>query len=134
MTTAMFLILIVEDDGGLRSILATLLEAHGYRSAEAKDGERAVIEARTRRPDLIIVDLGLPDRDGMSVIRQIRSFSPVPILVLSARTMETEKILALDAGADDYVTKPFSTPELLARVRAALRRGARSGRRGAAAR
>ena len=69
MTTAMFLILIVEDDGGLRSILATLLEAHGYRSAEAEDGERAVIEARTRRPDLIIVDLGLPDRDGMSVIR-----------------------------------------------------------------
>ena len=127
MTTAMFLILIVEDDGGLRSILATLLEAHGYRSAEAKDGERAVIEARTHRPDLIIVDLGLPDRDGLSVIRQIRGFSPVPILVLSARTMETEKISALDAGADDYVTKPFSTPELLARVRAALRRGARGG-------
>jgi len=126
MTTAMFLVLIVEDDRELRSLLSTLLEAHGYRFAEAATAERAIIEARARRPDLMVVDLGLPDRDGLAVIREIRKFSPVPILVLSARTMEAEKIAALDVGADDYVTKPFSTPELLARVRAALRRQTRS--------
>jgi two-component system, OmpR family, KDP operon response regulator KdpE len=127
MTTAMFLVLAVEDDPALRGILGALLLANGYRFAEAPTGERGVIETRARRPDLVLVDLGLPDRDGATVIREIRSFSPVPILVLSARTMESQKILALDAGADDYVTKPFSTPELLARMRAALRRNARSG-------
>ena len=122
MTDAMFMVLAIEDDAGILSILGTLLEAHGYRFAAASTGARGVIEARSHRPDLIIVDLGLPDRDGAAVIRDIRNFSAVPILVLSARTMEAEKIAALDAGADDYVTKPFSTPELLARVRAALRR------------
>lgn len=127
MTTAMFLVLVVEDDPALRSILSTLFVANGYRFAEASTGKRAVIETRSHRPDLVIVDLGLPDRDGATVIRDIRSFSTVPILVLSARSMETHKILALDAGADDYVTKPFSTPELMARVRAALRRSSRSG-------
>jgi two-component system KDP operon response regulator KdpE len=86
---------------------------------------RGAIEARAHRPDLVIVDLGLPDRDGLSLIREIRGYSPLPILVLSARTMEADKIAALDAGADDYVAKPFSTPEMLARVRAALRRNAR---------
>ena len=126
MTTAMFLVLVVEDDAGIRSILGTLFEAHGYRFVAAETGQRGVIEARSHRPDLIIVDLGLPDRDGATVIREIRTFSAVPILVLSARTMESEKIAALDGGADDYVTKPFSTPELLARVRAALRRVTRS--------
>lgn len=125
MTGAMFQVLAVEDDAGLLAILGTLLAAHGYRFVAAATGARAIIEARSHRPDLIIVDLGLPDRDGASVIREIRGFSAVPILVLSARTMETEKIAALDAGADDYVTKPFSTPELLARVRAALRRATR---------
>ena len=127
MTDAMFLILIVEDDAALRSVLGTLLVAHGYRFAEASTGKRAVIETRSHRPDLVIVDLGLPDRDGATVIREIRSFSAVPIVVLSARSMESQKILALDAGADDYVTKPFSTPELMARVRAALRRSAHTG-------
>jgi two-component system KDP operon response regulator KdpE len=127
MTNAMFLILVVEDDPALRSMLGTLLVANGYRFAEASTGRRAVIETRSHRPDLIIVDLGLPDRDGATVIREVRSFSTVPILVLSARSMESHKILALDAGADDYVTKPFSTPELMARVRSALRRSSRSG-------
>jgi two-component system KDP operon response regulator KdpE len=125
MTNAMFLVVVVEDDPALRSILGTLLVANGYRFVEAATGRRGVIETRSHRPDLVIVDLGLPDRDGSMVIREIRSFSTVPILVLSARSMESQKILALDAGADDYVTKPFSTPELLARVRAALRRASR---------
>jgi len=125
MTVAMFLVLAVEDDAALRSVLRTLLEANGYRYVEAETGARALIEARSHRPDLVIVDLGLPDRDGTTVIREIRRQSAVPILVLSARTDEAGKILALDAGADDYVTKPFSAAELLARVRAALRRVAR---------
>jgi two-component system KDP operon response regulator KdpE len=121
----MFLVLLIEDDAGIRSVLRTLLESQHYRVAEADTGTRGVIEARSHRPDLAIVDLGLPDRDGQSVVREIRQFSPVPILVLSARTMEADKVAALDAGADDYVTKPFSATELLARVRAAMRRSAR---------
>src|SRR5262249_13085136 len=94
---------------------------------EAGTAERGEIEARSHKPDLLLVDLGLPDGNGIDLIRRIRSWSPMPIIVLSARTMEEQKIAALDAGADDYVTKPFSTPELLARVRAALRRNARGG-------
>ena len=127
MTDSMYLILVIEDDAGIRTVLRTLLEAHHYRVVEAEDGRRAVIEARSHRPDLAIVDLGLPDRDGQEVIRQIRAFSAVPILVLSARTLEQDKIAALDGGADDYVSKPFSAPELLARVRAAFRRRAQLG-------
>jgi two-component system KDP operon response regulator KdpE len=127
MTQAMFLVLIVEDDAGIRGVLRMLLESQGYRVVEAETAARGAIEARNHRPDLVVVDLGLPDQDGLSVIREIRRFSPLPILVLSARTMETDKIAALDAGADDYVAKPFSAPELLARVRAALRRNARAG-------
>jgi two-component system KDP operon response regulator KdpE len=127
MTEAMYLVLIIEDDSGIRGILRTLLETQQYRVVEAENGARGVIEARNRRPDLILVDLGLPDRDGQAVIREIRKFSPVPILVLSARTMESEKVAALDNGADDYVAKPFSAPELLARVRTAFRRTARAG-------
>lgn len=129
MTKAMFLVLIVEDDAGIRGVLETLLEAQHYRVVAAESAARGVLEARNHRPDLVIVDLGLPDRDGVSVIREIRRFSPTPILVLSARTAESDKIDALDAGADDYVSKPFSTPELMARVRAALRRSARGGER-----
>jgi two-component system, OmpR family, KDP operon response regulator KdpE len=123
-TEAMFMVLIVEDDAGIRAVLRTLLESQRYRVVEAETAARGVIEARNHRPDLAIVDLGLPDRDGLSLIRAVRQFSPLPILVLSARTMETDKIAALDAGADDYVAKPFSAPELLARVRAGLRRNA----------
>jgi len=125
----MFLVLIVEDDAGIRGVLATLLTSQEYRVVAAESAARGVIEARNHRPDLVIVDLGLPDCDGLSVIGEIRRHSPVPILVLSARTAETDKIAALDAGADDYVSKPFSTPELMARVRAALRRKARGGER-----
>lgn len=127
MTSAMFLILVVEDDAQIRSVLRTLLESNDYRVAEAATGGRGIIEARSHRPDLIIADLGLPDMDGAALIREVRRVSPVPILVLSARTMEAEKVLALDAGADDFVTKPFSAPELLARVRATLRRVTRGG-------
>jgi two-component system KDP operon response regulator KdpE len=126
MTEAMFRVLVIEDDAALRALLRTLLEANGYRCIDAGTGQRALVEARSHQPDLLVLDLGLPDMDGAAVILAVRSFSAVPILVLSARTLEPEKVAALDAGADDYVTKPFSTAELLARVRAALRRVARS--------
>ncbi len=126
MTDAMFQVLIVEDDAGIRAVLRMLLEAEGYRVVEAVSAERAVLEARSHRPDILLVDLGLPDGDGLSVIRAVRAFAPVPIVVLSARTLESDKIAALDAGADDYVTKPFSSMELLARVRAVLRRNVRA--------
>lgn len=134
MTDAMFRVLVVEDDCDIRQLLRTLLEAHDYRVVLAESAARALIEARSHQPDAIILDLGLPDRDGQSVIREIRQFSAVPILVLSARTMEAEKIRALDGGADDYVTKPFESGELLARVRAALRRSVRSADRSEALR
>jgi two-component system KDP operon response regulator KdpE len=125
MTEAMFRVLVVEDDRHIRSVLRTLLEAEGYRVASAEDAGRGLIEARSHQPDLVLLDLGLPDRDGHALIRDIRGFSQVPVVVLSARTMDAEKVAALDAGADDYVTKPFSATELLARVRAALRRSVR---------
>jgi two-component system KDP operon response regulator KdpE len=131
-TDAMHQILVVEDDDGIRKVLRVLLEAENYRVAEALTAQRADIEARSHKPDLLLVDLGLPDGDGLDVIRRVRSWSPVPIVVLSARTLETQKIAALDAGADDYVTKPFSAPELLARVRAGLRRNVRGTDRVAA--
>jgi two-component system, OmpR family, KDP operon response regulator KdpE len=126
MTQAMHQILVIEDEPAIRNVLRVLLEAEGYRFVEADTATRAEIEARSHKPDLLLVDLGLPDGDGLKVIRKVRGWSPVPIIVLSARTMEEQKIAALDAGADDYVTKPFSAPELLARVRAALRRNARA--------
>jgi two-component system, OmpR family, KDP operon response regulator KdpE len=125
MTQAMHQILAVEDEPAIRNILRALLEGDQYRFIEAGTAERGEIEARSHKPDLLLVDLGLPDGNGIDLIRRIRTWSPVPIIVLSARTMEEQKIAALDAGADDYVTKPFSTPELLARVRAALRRNVR---------
>lgn len=124
MTQAMHRILVIEDDAGIRNVLRVLLEAEQYRVIEAETAARAEIEARSHRPDLLLVDLGLPDGDGLQVIKSVRTWSPVPIIVLSARTMEAQKVAALDAGADDYVTKPFSAPELVARVRAALRRTA----------
>jgi len=125
MTQAMHLILIIEDEPAIRAVLRALLGSQGYRVAEADTALRAEIEARSHKPDLLLIDLGLPDADGLKVIRRVRAWSQVPIVVLSARTMEEQKIAALDAGADDYVTKPFSAPELLARLRAALRRDAR---------
>ena len=125
MTGAMHQILVVEDDDVIRNVLRVLLEAENYRVVEATTASRADVEARSHKPDLLLVDLGLPDGDGIDVIERVRAWSPVPIVVLSARTREAEKIAALDAGADDYVTKPFSAPELLARVRASLRRNVR---------
>jgi len=124
-TQAMHQILVVEDDPSIREVLRVLLTAECYRVVEADTARRADVEARSHKPDLLLVDLGLPDVDGIEVIRGVRTWSPVPIVVLSARTQEAEKIAALDAGADDYVTKPFSAAELLARVRAVLRRNVR---------
>ncbi|HLA70343.1 MAG TPA: response regulator [Steroidobacteraceae bacterium] len=124
MTLAMHQVLIVEDDAGIRDVLRALLSASNYRIVEAESAARGEIEARTHKPDIALVDLGLPDRDGLELIRSVRTWSALPIIVLSARTGEAQKIAALDAGADDYVTKPFAAAELLARVRAALRRTA----------
>jgi two-component system KDP operon response regulator KdpE len=121
----MFLVLVVEDDGGIRDLLRTLFESQNYRVVEAPTGARGILEARNHRPDVVLVDLGLPDQDGFAVIRAVREFAPTPILVISARNREEDKVAALDAGADDYVEKPFSAPELLARTRAALRRNSR---------
>ena len=126
MTTAMHQVLVIEDEPGIRGVIRLMLQSANYRVVEAETAARADIEARAHRPDLLLVDLGLPDGDGLDVIRRVRAWSPVPIIVLSARTMEEQKVAALDAGADDYVAKPFGSPELLARVRAALRRSVRS--------
>jgi two-component system KDP operon response regulator KdpE len=118
-------ILVIEDEPGIRAVLRVLLQEENYRVVEAASAERGEIEARSHKPDLLLIDLGLPDEDGVSLIRRLREWSPVPIVVLSARTMESQKVAALDAGADDYVTKPFGATELLARVRAGLRRSTR---------
>jgi len=118
-------ILVVEDEPEIQRFLRSSLGAEGYRVVESLTGERGTIDAGTHKPDLAIVDLGLPDIDGLAVIRAIRAWSPMPILVLSARAQERAKIEALDAGADDYVTKPFGVGELLARVRVGLRRALR---------
>jgi two-component system, OmpR family, KDP operon response regulator KdpE len=126
MTQAMHQVLVIEDEPAIRNVLRVLLTAEGYRCIEADTALRAEIEARSHKPDLLLIDLGLPDDDGLKVIRRVRAWSPVPIVVLSARTREEQKGAALDAGADDYVAKPFSAAELLARLRAALRRSVRS--------
>ncbi len=129
-TQAMHQVLVIEDEPEIRNVVRVLLETERYRVVEAENARRGEIEARARKPDLLLVDLGLPDGDGIALIRRVREWSSVPIIVLSARTMEEQKVAALDAGADDYVTKPFGAPELLARVRAALRRNVRNtGRR-----
>jgi two-component system KDP operon response regulator KdpE len=119
-------VLVVEDEPEIRRFLRTSLGAEGYRVVEAETGERGAIEAGTQKPDLAIVDLGLPDLDGVEVIRRIRAWSPMPIVALSARAQEQSKVGALDAGADDYITKPFGVGELLARVRVALRHASRA--------
>ena len=127
-------IVIVEDDAQIRRFVRTSLETDSYRVSEAETQSRGAIEAGTRKPDLLIIDLGLPDGSGIDLIRDIRGWSNVPVLVLSARVDERDKIEALDAGADDYLTKPFGTGELLARVRAMLRRSARTPASSASAR
>lgn len=115
-------IVLVEDESQIRRFVSSALESEGWAVVEAETARRALIEISSRKPDLVILDLGLPDRDGVDLIRQLRTWTTLPVLVLSARTLESDKISALDAGADDYLSKPFSTGELLARVRAILRR------------
>ena len=118
-------IVLIEDESEIRRFLRTTLPGHGFRIYEATTGQGGLIEVKTRNPDLILLDLGLPDLDGIDVIRQVREWTPTPIIVLSAREQEQQKVAALDLGADDYVTKPFGINELLARIRTALRHAAR---------
>jgi two-component system KDP operon response regulator KdpE len=115
-------VLVVDDERGLRRALDINLRAHGYEVALAEDGRSALVAASHQPPDAVVLDLGLPDLDGVEVIEGLRGWTRAPILVLSARTNEQDKVIALDAGADDYVTKPFGMDELLARLRASLRR------------
>jgi two-component system KDP operon response regulator KdpE len=122
-------ILIVEDDAPLRRALRTSLRARGLEVHEASNGEEAVVVAADRRPELVLLDLGLPGIDGFETLGRLRSFTQAPVIVLTARDRPADKVAALDAGADDYVTKPFDTDELLARVRAALRRTPRADQR-----
>ena len=116
------LILVVEDDTPVRNLITMTLKTHEYRYLSAQNGASAVMEALSHNPDIVLLDLGLPDMDGVEVIQKIRSWSNMPIIVISARTEDSDKIGALDAGADDYLTKPFSVEELLARLRVTQRR------------
>lgn len=114
-------ILVIDDEPQIRRLLRVSLSAHEYQVLEAASGQEGLNQIAMHRPDLVILDLGLPDQDGLEIIQQLREWSKTPVVILSAREHESEKIAALDAGADDYVTKPFSMGELLARIRAALR-------------
>jgi two-component system KDP operon response regulator KdpE len=118
-------VVLIEDEAQIRRFLRAALVGNGFRLFEAVTGESGVVETATRQPEIVILDLGLPDIDGLEVIRRIREWSTIPIIVLSARGQERDKIMALDAGADDYVSKPFNVGELLARMRVALRHAAR---------
>ena len=122
-----YTILVVEDDKPVRTLITTTLKANGYRFIEALTGEEAILQATSHNPDIILLDLGLPDMDGVEIIRKVRSWSNVPIIVISARSEDSDKIGALDSGADDYLTKPFSVEELLARLRVTQRRLAMLG-------
>lgn len=116
------LILVVEDDKAVKNLITTTLDIQGYRYRTAVRGQEALVEAVSQKPDIMFLDLGLPDMDGMEIIRKVRSWSKMPIIVVSARTDDNDKIDALNAGADDYLTKPFNVEELLARLRVSLRR------------
>lgn len=116
------LILVVEDDKTVQNLMTTTLKAHDYRYLTAVNGETAILETSSHNPDIILLDLGLPDMDGIDVIKKIRTWSNVPIIIISARSEDMDKVEALDAGADDYLTKPFSVEELLARLRVTERR------------
>jgi two-component system KDP operon response regulator KdpE len=125
MSDAGLRVLVVDDEPAIRRFLRTALGAHGYQVLEAADAQTALASAAVQRPDLLILDLGLPDLDGVEVTRRLREWTQVPIIILSVRGQEADKIAALDAGADDYLTKPFGAGELLARLRAAVRRAVR---------
>ncbi len=116
------LVLVVEDDPAIRNLMSTTLKANDYRYITAENGANALMQASSSQPDVMLLDLGLPDMDGVEIIQNIRSWSQMPIIVISARTEDADKIAALDAGADDYLTKPFSVEELLARLRVTQRR------------
>lgn len=116
------LVLVVEDDRPVRNLIVTTLKSHDYRYLTAENGKTAIMEASSHNPDIVLLDLGLPDIDGKEVITNIRGWSNMPIIVISARSEDSDKITALDAGADDYLTKPFSVEELLARLRVTQRR------------
>ena len=116
------LILVVEDDRPIRNLIVTTLKTHDYKYLAAENGSSAILEASSHNPDIVLLDLGLPDMEGVEVIKKIRTWSNMPIIVISARSEDTDKIEALDAGADDYITKPFSVEELLARIRVTQRR------------
>lgn len=126
MTTIPVRILIVEDEPQMRKFLAASLDSEGYRTIETDNGNEGLSLARTHNPDLVLLDLGLPDIDGMEVTKRLRSFSTRPVIVISARGQEEDKVRALDVGADDYLTKPFGTSELMARIRVALRHASRA--------
>ena len=126
------IVVVIEDEPQIRRCVRSALESEGWQVHEADTAKKGLIEAGTRKPDLLVLDLGLPDGDGLDVIQGVRGWSGVPIIVLSARSDEADKIAALDAGADDYLTKPFGTGELLARVRANLRRPRHAAGDGAA--
>ena len=114
-------VLVIDDEVQIRRLLRVTLEANGYRVLEAATGSDGIVEAAQRKPDAVVLDLGLPDLDGLTVLKRLREWSRVPVLILTVRDADDEKVAALDSGADDYVTKPFSTAELLARLRTALR-------------
>jgi len=133
MSEPMPVVLLIEDDRHIRRFLRTSLEAEGWRVFEAETARQGRIDAATRKPDLLIADLGLPDGDGVELIRDVRGWSRVPVIVLSARSDEDDKVRALDAGADDYIEKPFGVSELLARVRANMRRKQAAADEGACA-
>ncbi|MGD9681758.1 MAG: response regulator [Candidatus Obscuribacterales bacterium] len=124
-TTSGSTIIVIEDEAPIRRFLKTTLSAHGYQFVEAITGEEGVLKVASLNPSVVILDLGLPDIDGLEVLRQIREWSTVPIIILSAREQEGDKVRALDDGADDYLTKPFGVAELLARIRASVRRANR---------
>ena len=114
-------ILVIDDEAAIRRLLRIVLEADGHTFLEASSGQEGLVTAATNRPDLIVLDLGLPDLDGLAVLKRLREWSTVPVIVLTVRDSETDKVTLLDAGADDYLTKPFSTPEFQARIRVAIR-------------
>ena len=120
------IVVLIEDEPQIRRLLRTVLPAQGIELFEAENGSKGLVEVGTRRPDVVILDLGLPDIGGVEVVKRLREWTEVPVIILSARTDETDKIAALDAGADDYLTKPFGVGELLARLRVAMRRSART--------